>query len=91
MSVPADISKLVEYFANEESAEGRRGDNDGLTTVEAAIRLLRERRPVPAKREGAWQCNECGSNEFTGSVSHDDACNMDCGQCGGDEFHWVLK
>lgn len=41
--------------------------------------------------EGVWVCNECGSEEFTGSVSEDDFEDesMPCSSCGSREFHWV--
>jgi Zn finger protein HypA/HybF involved in hydrogenase expression len=35
----------------------------------------------------SWQCNECGSNEFTSSVSEDDLEYLSCTGCGGTEFH----
>ena len=38
----------------------------------------------------AWQCNSCGSNEFTDSVSEDDVNQMNCSNCGASEFHRVL-
>lgn len=40
------------------------------------------------KEQGAWVCNECGSHEYTGSVSESDARWMGCANCGSDEFHW---
>lgn len=41
-----------------------------------------------APKEGSWVCNECGSHEYTGSVSKDDIEDLSCGKCGGNEFHW---
>jgi hypothetical protein len=35
----------------------------------------------------SWVCNECGSHEYTMSVSEDDLENLGCGSCGGSEFH----
>ena len=35
----------------------------------------------------SWECNECGSQEYTMSVSEDDVHNLGCGNCGGDEWH----
>lgn len=35
----------------------------------------------------AWECNECGSQEYTMSVSEDDVQNLGCGSCGGNEWH----
>jgi predicted nucleic-acid-binding Zn-ribbon protein len=39
----------------------------------------------------SWQCNACGSDEFTSSVSEDSFDNdgMSCTNCGGTEFHKV--
>lgn len=37
-----DGTELVEYFRSENPYEGERGDLDRLTTVQAAVRLLRE-------------------------------------------------
>lgn len=40
------------------------------------------------ERDFVWQCNECGSNEYTSAVSeHDVHTFLACGSCGGDEFH----
>ncbi len=38
-----------------------------------------------------WECNECGSKEYTGSVSEEDieSGNLSCSSCGGCEFHWA--
>lgn len=38
--------------------------------------------------DAAWVCNECGSREFTGSVSESDLENLACTSCGGWDFHW---
>jgi len=35
----------------------------------------------------SWQCNECGSDEFTSGVSEDDLQYLSCTNCGGNEFH----
>jgi predicted nucleic acid-binding Zn ribbon protein len=40
--------------------------------------------------EYAWECNECGSQEYTMCVSYEDACWMGCAGCGADEFHKVV-
>lgn len=42
------------------------------------------------KKEEGWACNQCGSLEFSGSISEDafDDDRMACGRCGGTEFHW---
>lgn len=34
-----------------------------------------------------WECNECGSQEYTMSVSEDDVNNLGCGDCGANEWH----
>ena len=38
--------------------------------------------------EGAWTCNECGSAEYSGSISEDDIHKMTCGRCGSSDWHW---
>lgn len=40
---------------------------------------------------GSWQCNQCGSNQFTAAVSADDFEDdgQSCSNCGGTEFHWT--
>lgn len=39
------------------------------------------------KKEYAWECNECGSQEYIMSVSEYDVNNLGCGKCGGGEWH----
>jgi hypothetical protein len=34
-----------------------------------------------------WICNQCNSEEYSGSVSEDDIQNLACSTCGGVEFH----
>lgn len=34
-----------------------------------------------------WECNECGSQEFTASVNEEDLDYCACSACGGVEFH----
>jgi len=45
------------------------------------------------KDEGSWVCSECGSAEYSGSVSSSDVSDevLPCGECGAREFHWVQK
>jgi len=40
--------------------------------------------------EWSWECNECGSNEFSGGISEDDLENLACSNCGANEFHKSL-
>jgi hypothetical protein len=35
----------------------------------------------------AWECNECGSQEFTMCVSEHDVNQLGCGNCGSSEWH----
>lgn len=35
----------------------------------------------------AWECNECGSQEYTMSVSETDVHKVGCGSCGNSEWH----
>jgi hypothetical protein len=41
----------------------------------------------------SWQCNLCGSDEFTSAVSEDDLADdkMSCAGCGGTEFHKAVQ
>jgi len=39
------------------------------------------------KVEFCWECNECGSQEYTMAVSEDDVSQLGCGSCGANEFH----
>jgi hypothetical protein len=34
-----------------------------------------------------WICNQCNSEEYSGSVSEEDVQNLACSTCGGVEFH----
>lgn len=36
-----------------------------------------------------WVCNECGSKEYTDSVSEEDIKRLACGSCGSEEFHKI--
>ena len=49
----------------------------------AALAVAREDKPV----QYAWECNQCGAQEYSMSVSADDVQNLGCGKCGGDEWH----
>ncbi len=35
----------------------------------------------------SWICNECNSKEYTGSISEQDIQNLNCSNCGANEFH----
>ena len=39
------------------------------------------------KHKYAWECNECGSQEYTMHITEDDVHNLRCSKCGGDEWH----
>ena len=39
------------------------------------------------KKQYAWECNECGSQEYTMSVSESDVHDLGCGKCGSSEWH----
>ncbi len=38
-----------------------------------------------------WVCNECGSHEYSSSISEEDLTWLSCGNCGSDEFHLEPK
>jgi hypothetical protein len=39
------------------------------------------------EEQECWECNECGSQEYTMSVSESDVNKLRCGDCGGQEWH----
>lgn len=39
------------------------------------------------KKEYAWKCNECGSQEYTMALSEADVHQLGCGRCGSSEWH----
>ena len=55
--------------------------------------LGREARRILAQRaaedDWSWQCNECGSDEYSSAVSEEDIDKLTCGRCGANEFHKV--
>lgn len=74
----------------------RRGGRDVVVAREAYYAAWSDaaryfQRSASKDDEGAWVCNECGSEEYTGSVSADyiDDARLSCSSCGCDEFHWV--
>lgn len=42
------------------------------------------------ENEFYWECNECGSPEYTDCVSEADIQHLGCAGCGCDEFHKVF-
>ncbi len=34
-----------------------------------------------------WECNECGSQEYTMTINEDDVHRLNCGSCGSSELH----
>lgn len=39
-------------------------------------------------RQGwVWECNECGSQEYSSSLQEADLEYLSCSKCGGNEFH----
>lgn len=54
---------------------------------EAALAAVKAGEVALKPPEYAWECNECGSQEYTMCVSEDDVNRLGCGNCGGDEWH----
>jgi hypothetical protein len=51
-------------------------------------KALAAAQPAPIQeRDWSWECNECGSKEFTSSVSDEDMDFLCCPSCGCDELH----
>ncbi|MFA6204507.1 MAG: hypothetical protein WC710_15115 [Gallionella sp.] len=42
---------------------------------------------VAGPADFSWQCNECGSDELTSSISEDDLDWFACTNCGCPDFH----
>lgn len=41
--------------------------------------------------ELCWECNECGAQEYTMALSENDVHALNCGCCGGDEWHKAVS
>lgn len=54
-----------------------------IKELESELALLRSQ----TADKFAWECNECGSQEYTMAVSEEDLNCLGCGNCGGDEWH----
>lgn len=81
--IPAQV--VLEHFANGIAAqEYAAGVEAGM---KSAVEVARPRKE-PAY---AWECNECGSQEYTMAVSEIDVQRLGCGNCGGDEWHKAVK
>jgi hypothetical protein len=48
---------------------------------------IKRPRKKPKIENPCWECNECGSQEYTKSVSEIDVQKLGCGKCGGIEWH----
>jgi len=64
---------------------------NGLTKEETdnsmSVRGLSAAITKEASKEYAWECNQCGAQEYTMCVSETDVHELGCGSCGGDEWH----
>lgn len=67
-------------------AEAEKLWKGNLITTMGDISKKNKLRKEP-KVEYAWECNECGSQEYTMSVSEDDVHELGCGRCGSSEWH----
>ena len=38
-----------------------------------------------------WACNECNFQDYTDAVKEEELDNLQCSNCGGNEFHLVTK
>ena len=61
----------------------------GAVLPKEILRKAREAVKLVVNPDWAWQCNECGSDEYSCSVSELDIANLSCGNCGANEFHKV--
>lgn len=43
--------------------------------------------PTTDSIDYAWECNQCGFQEYAMVVSEDDVHELGCSHCGGDEWH----
>ena len=78
--------KLKEAVENLLTHVVSNGDSHRSTCLPHDIKMVREAMGEKAK-EYAWECNECGSQEYTMAVSESDVQSLGCGNCGGDEWH----
>jgi hypothetical protein len=60
---------------------GKHPNNDNGTK---GVRLIRYRLSEMEQVNEQWQCNECGVQSYTQSVTIED---LQCPECGCDEFH----
>lgn len=61
-------------------------------SVENAINKLKSYQSAPVEQnKTVWVCNECDSAEYTGSVSEHDLKQLQCSNCGAEEFHKELE
>lgn len=81
------VIAALELAAISKLSDGTYLDKDCKMTAALAI-MRREREPVAVNY--AWECNECGSQEYTMSVSIDDVQNLGCSNCGGSEWHKAI-
>lgn len=48
---------------------------------------LAKKQVAEVPKQYCWECNECGSQEYTMAVSETDVQELGCGGCGSDEWH----
>ena len=71
------------YFPERHAAADRdvADITDAITTIRAALAN------AEPKKQYAWVCNECGSQEYTMAVSESDVHDLGCSRCGSSEWH----
>jgi hypothetical protein len=77
-----EIARLVEAVVRECMHTGRQAQIAGQMVDTAMFDHFELNRT-----EMVWECNQCGSQEYTMAISEDDVHDLGCGRCGGDEWH----
>lgn len=90
----------VSFVSQSSLDDLRRGRCSGIVcgtysaTYERTLPVYLAAGASPKLVEGArkvWECNECGSQEYTMGVSETDVQNLSCGSCGACEWHVALE
>ena len=74
--------KAYEARVKAERKEQQRREHE-----ERRLANLAKQSVVENPKQYCWECNECGSQEYTMAVSETDVHELGCGGCGSSEWH----
>ena len=77
----AALEEAHDLSLDERAFASRQVMLDAITAGRAAIAN------AEPKKQYAWECNECGSQEYTMALSESDVHDLGCGKCGSSEWH----